>query len=156
TWSRFQAETEVSCGQRQIFDEAGEFGLRDGFYLPLLQADGSMHGVSMMVQHRLEDEPRTLSALHLLAIYYSVAATPLGGAPCEALPADGAKPVLTKRQAECLQWIRAGLSPGAISDKLKISEHTVNEHLEQARRRLHVHTTSQAVIEAINRGLIHL
>jgi DNA-binding CsgD family transcriptional regulator len=156
TWSRFQSDNEVSEGQQQIFDEASEFGLKDGFYLPLHQPDGSMHGVSMMVPHRMDNDPRTLSALHLLAIYYSVAARRLGLSPPEPPAAPDMSKILTKRQRECLQWVRAGESPAAIGYRLAISEHTVNEHLEAARRRLKVRTTAQAVIEAIDKGLIHL
>jgi DNA-binding CsgD family transcriptional regulator len=155
TWSRFKAETKVRKGQKRIFDEASEFGLKDGIYIPLPQTDGSMYGVSMMLPHTLENEPRMLSALHLLAIYYSVAANKLGRSPPEPPPAPEL-PVLTRRQCECLLWIREGLPPAAVGDKLGITENTVNEHLEQARRRLGVVNTSQAVIEAMHRGLIKL
>lgn len=155
TWSRFQAETKVSKGQKKIFNEAAEFGLKDGIYIPLPQTDGSMYGVSMMLPHKLDNEPRMLSALHLLAIYYSVAANKLGRSP-PAPPAAPELPVLTRRQCECLLWIREGLPPAAVGDKLGITENTVNEHLEQARRRLGVVNTAQAVIEAMHRGLIKL
>jgi LuxR family transcriptional regulator, quorum-sensing system regulator BjaR1 len=155
TWSRFQSEKKVSKGQKKIFNEASDFGLKDGFYLPLIQPDGSMHGVSMMVQHKMDNEPRMLSALHLLAIYYSIAANRLGLSP-PAPPSPTDEPVLTDRQIDCLQWIREGLTPGAVGDKLGITEYTVNEHLQEARRRLHVRTTAQAVIEAINHKLISL
>lgn len=156
TWSQFQSTTKVSAGQQQIFDEATEFGLQDGFYLPLHQPDGSMHGVSMMVSHRMDNDPRILSALQMLAIYYSVAARRLGLTPADPPAGPDFSKLLTRRQRECLQWVRAGESPAAIAYRLTISEHTVNEHLEAARRRLKVRTTAQAVIEAIDKGLIHL
>lgn len=155
TWSQFQSTKKVSKGQKKIFNEASDFGLKDGFYLPLLQPDGSMYGVSMMVQHKMDNEPRMLSALHLLAIYYSIAANRLGMSP-PAPPPSPDDAVLTDRQIDCLQWIRQGLTPGAVGDKLGIKEYTVNEHLQEARRRLRVRTTAQAVIEAINRKLISL
>jgi LuxR family quorum sensing-dependent transcriptional regulator len=154
TWSRFRSEGNVSAGQQQIFDEATDFGLYDGFYLPIHQPDGSMHGVSMMVRHKLDNEPRTLAALHLLAIYYSIAAKRLGLNEPE--PADASKHLLTPRQRECLQWSRAGKSSWEIGQILSLSEHTVNEHLAEARKRLNVRTTTQAVIEAIAKGLIGL
>lgn len=156
TWSQFQSNTKVSEGQQQIFNEASEFGLKDGFYLPLHQPDGSMHGVSMMVPHRIENDPRLMSALQMLSIYYSVAARRLGLSPPEPAAAPDLSKLLTPRQRECLQWVRAGESPAAIAYRLSIAVHTVNEHLEAARRRLKVRTTAQAVIEAIAQGLIHL
>ncbi|CAN0285781.1 unnamed protein product, partial [Phaeothamnion confervicola] len=35
TWTKFKAETAMSDGQKLLFDEAGSFGLQDGFYLPI-------------------------------------------------------------------------------------------------------------------------
>ena len=81
-----------------MFDEAKCFGLNDGFYLPIHQADGSMHGVSMMVPQKLEKDSRTLAALHLLALYYSIAANRLGLTPPEPpSPPEGSKGILTPR-----------------------------------------------------------
>ncbi|MDP3738493.1 MAG: LuxR family transcriptional regulator [Hyphomonadaceae bacterium] len=157
TWTKFQAETPISDGQKVMFDEARSFGLQDGFYLPIHQPDGSMHGVSMMVPHKLEADSRLLSALHMLAIYYSIAANRLGLSPPEPpSPPEASRSLLTPRQRQCLQWVRAGKSSWEIGEIMSLSEHTINEHLGEARRRLNVHTTTQAVIEAALRGLIHI
>jgi DNA-binding CsgD family transcriptional regulator len=157
TWTKFSAENEISSGQKLMFDEAKCFGLNDGFYLPIHQPDGSMHGVSMMVPQKLESDSRVLAALHLLAIYYSIAANRLGlSPPAPPSPPEASRSLLTPRQRQCLQWVRAGKSSWEIGEILSLSEHTVNEHLEEARRRLKVHTTTQAVIEAALRGLIHI
>jgi DNA-binding CsgD family transcriptional regulator len=69
---------------------------------------------------------------------------------------DAPKGPLTARQRECLQWVRAGKSSWEIGEILGISERTVNFHIEDACRRLNVHTRQQAVIEAVIRGLIAL
>ncbi len=157
TWTRFQTERTISDGQKLLFDEARSFGLMDGFYLPIHQCDGSMHGVSMMVPHKLEADSRMLAALHLLALYYSIAAHRLGLTPPEPpSPPEETKNILTPRQRQCLQWVRAGKSSWEIGEILKLSEHTINEHLEAARKRLNVHTTTQAVIEAALLRLIHI
>lgn len=157
TWTKFRAENQISDGQKLLFDEARSFGLKDGFYLPIHQADGSMYGVSMMVPHKLEADSRLLAALHLLSIYYSFAANRLGlEVPEPPSPPSDVRRLLTPRQRQCLQWVRAGKSSWEIGEILDLSEHTVNEHLEEARRRLNVHTTTQAVIEAALRGLIHI
>jgi len=157
TWTKFRADNAISDGQKLLFDEARSFGLRDGFYLPIHQPDGSMNGVSMMVPHKLESDSRVLAALHLLALYYAIAARRLGLSPPEPpSPPEATKHILTPRQRQCLQWVRAGKSSWEIGEILGLSEHTVNEHLEEARRRLKVHTTTQAVIEAALGGLIHI
>jgi DNA-binding CsgD family transcriptional regulator len=154
TWSKFRSGRTLTREESRVFDEAAKFGLMDGFYLPIHQTDGTMHGVSMMVDHELEDDPRMMGALHMLSLYYSAAAHRLG----KTTPEDSKprKPVLTPRQCECLQWVRAGKSSWDIGQILGLSEHTVNEHLAEARKRLGVRTTTQAVIEAIDQGLIHL
>jgi LuxR family transcriptional regulator, quorum-sensing system regulator BjaR1 len=157
TWSGTGSSRQVSPGQQQIFDEASEFGLLDGFYLPIHQPDGSMYGVSMMVRRKFDNEPRMLAALQLLAIYYSVAAQRLGISPLTSPPStDQPKAILTPRQLECLKWSRAGKSSWETSVILGLSEHTINEHLAEARKRLGARTTNQAVIESIARGLMPL
>ncbi len=155
TWSGFQSDTIVRSGQRQIFEEAGEFGIRDGAVFPLHELDGSLSMVSMFASDRLPHDLKTLAALHMLAIYYSIAVRRIRGSlkPKVAKPA---RPVLTARQRECLQWVRAGKSDWEIAKILGLSQHTVVEHLDQARKRLGVRTRTQAVIEAIAAGLIHL
>jgi LuxR family quorum sensing-dependent transcriptional regulator len=156
TWTKFQRERAISNEQAVIFEEARAFGLRDGFYLPIHQADGSMLGVSMMAQQALPENRETLAALHMLAIYYQLAALRLGLIAAAPAPQRREKPLLTARQCECLQWVRAGESSWEIGRILNLSEHTVSEHLEAARKRLGVRTTTQAVIEAGKLGLIKL
>jgi DNA-binding CsgD family transcriptional regulator len=62
--------------------------------------------------------------------------------------------LLTQRQIECLAWVSAGLNSDAIADRLKISAHTVNEHLGSATRRLGAHNRAQACARAVLLGLV--
>lgn len=160
TWMTFREEQEQQGRPAEIYDEAREFGLHDGFYLPIHQSDGSVLGVSMMARQQMPKSRTTLAALHMLAVYYHLAAERLGLvaklAPLDAPPPVKAKAILTKRQLECLKWISQGKTNWEISQILGISEHTVHEHLEQARTRLGVRTTTQAVLQAVMRGLIEL
>ncbi len=153
TWTKFRSSRRLTQKREAVYDDARVFGLTDGFYLPLHQPDGSMLGVSMMAADRLETDPRTLAALHMLAVYYSLAAERLGLTP--ALEGKAATRLdLTPRQLECLKWVCAGKSAWEIGEILNLSEHTVNEYLEDARRRLGVRTTTQAAVTAALRGLI--
>lgn len=157
TWSRFASEINLSDGQELVFSEANEFGLRDGFFLPIHQLDGSMYGVTMMVSQPFEDDGRLMATLHMFALYYGLAVRKFCFGPdAKAKPVEEAKPVLTSRQRECLQWVRAGKTDWEIGQILGISQRTVVEHLELARKKLGVATRTQAVIEAISRGLVHL
>ena len=160
TWMTFRHEQEQHGRPADIYDEAREFGLQDGFYLPIHQPDGSVLAVSMMARQQMPHSRTTLAALHMLAVYYHLAAERLGlvaklAPPDESSPVNK-KPTLTKRQLECLKWVSQGKTNWEISQILNISEHTVHEHLEQARIRLGVRTTTQGVLKAVTLGLIEL
>jgi DNA-binding CsgD family transcriptional regulator len=53
-----------------------------------------------------------------------------------------------------LRWVAAGKSDWAIGQILRISEKTVNFHVENAKRKLGVGTRIQAVVAAMRAGLI--
>jgi len=61
---------------------------------------------------------------------------------------------LTKREIECLQWVMEGKSTWEISSILSCSESTVNFHITNVREKFKVRTRQQAVIKAINQGLL--
>lgn len=154
TWTRFRQARRPTAAKERIYNDAAEFGLRDGFYLPLHQADGSMHGVSLMTSEALPTDQGTLAILHMLSLYYALAAERLGLVAAALGSEAGPKLDLTTRQIECLQWIAAGKSSWEIGEILGLSEYTVNEHLAAARKRLGVRTTTQAAIQAVLRGLV--
>jgi len=136
TWRRFREQRGLSREQEVIYHQAAEFELHDGFFLPLHQPDGSMLGITMMTPHRLPTDRGTLAILHMLSVYYALAAERLG--MVEAVTGTRARdiPELTPRQIECLQWIAEGKTSWEIGEILGLSEHTVNEHLAAARRKL--------------------
>jgi LuxR family quorum-sensing system transcriptional regulator CciR len=61
---------------------------------------------------------------------------------------------LTDRERECLTWTAQGKSAWAISRILGVSEHTVNFHLKGAMKKLSCGNRVQAVVSALNFGLI--
>jgi DNA-binding NarL/FixJ family response regulator len=63
---------------------------------------------------------------------------------------------LTSREMEVLQQIAKGLANKEIGDALKISEHTVKDHLKHILGKLHVADRTEAVTVALQRGIIHL
>lgn len=148
-WSDLRKE--VGQDAVNIFDEAGEFGLADGFVLPLHYLDGAVAATVLLAPQRVQSSARTRAATHILSAYFAMAARKL----MVAQPPP-AKVTLSRRQQECLQWVRAGKSDWEIGEILHISEHTVAEHIEAARKKLGVRTRTQAVIEAIARKLISL
>ena len=154
TWLRFRRKQKLSRRHEQIYHDAREFGLQDGFFLPLHQRDGSMLGITMMVPNTMPTDNGTLAILHMLSIQYAQTARRLGLIAAAGGRSDDSEPELTTKQIECLQWVAAGKSTWEISEILGRSEYTINEHLAAARKRLGVRTTTQAVVQAVLRGLV--
>ena len=63
---------------------------------------------------------------------------------------------LTAREDEVLQELAKGLSNKQIAETLHITEHTVKEHLKHILRKLKVADRTEAVMVALQRGIIRL
>jgi len=61
---------------------------------------------------------------------------------------------LSPRETDSLKYLSMGLSRGEISEKLKISEHTLRVYIDSARHKLGALNTIHAVTTAYSRGLI--
>ncbi len=68
--------------------------------------------------------------------------------------ADFVSPSLTDRERGVLAWVAAGKSSWAIGQILRISEHTVNSHIERAVSKLGAANRAEAVARAILLDLI--
>ena len=62
-------------------------------------------------------------------------------------------PLLSKREAEVLQWVADGKTADEISTILGISRRTVEWHIQNIRQKLDVTSTAHAVAIAMKRGL---
>jgi DNA-binding CsgD family transcriptional regulator len=99
--------------------------------------------------------PTTLTGTFAPAPAPAPAAPPDDGEPAaESAPDLPTPPSLTARQIECLRWTARGKSSWDISQILGISPRTVDEHLDNACRRLGVKRRSQAAVEAAKAGLL--
>ena len=63
---------------------------------------------------------------------------------------------LTPRELQVLHQLAKGLANKEIADTLNISEHTVKDHLKNILGKLRVADRTEAVTNAIQRGIIHL
>ncbi|MEM6618697.1 MAG: autoinducer binding domain-containing protein [Pseudomonadota bacterium] len=70
--------------------------------------------------------------------------------------AGGEYITLSPRETDTLQLLSAGHNRGKISEKLKISEHTLRVYIESARFKLGATNTTHAVAKAMSQGLIAL
>ncbi|WP_318012001.1 helix-turn-helix transcriptional regulator [Mesorhizobium sp. ESP-6-4] len=63
--------------------------------------------------------------------------------------------VLTDREKEVLLWAAAGKTSSETSQIVGLTERTVKWHTMRAREAFGVATTTQAVVEAVRKRLIH-
>lgn len=150
-WSDLLAQEEFAEESKVIFREAKSFGLADGFVLPQHYLNGAVGATILTSPDRITRHPRERAALQILASFYGSAVRRML-AP-QTLPGQVK---LTPRQRECLQWVRAGKTDWEIGKILNLSEHTVADHIDAARKRLGVKNRTQAVIEALARRLIYI
>jgi len=75
--------------------------------------------------------------------------------PVHASPAKG-RGELTERERQVVQLLSEGLSNKLIADRLGISDHTAKFHVNGVMMKLGASTRTEAVVEAMRRGLIRL
>ena len=62
--------------------------------------------------------------------------------------------MLSKRQTQCLLWVREGKSSTDIGTILGLSPRTVDSYIEKACAKLRVRTRIEAVAAAVRAGII--
>ena len=65
-------------------------------------------------------------------------------------------PELTERERQVVQLLAEGLSNKLIADRLGISDHTAKFHVNGVMAKLGASTRTEAVVEAVRRGLVTL
>jgi LuxR family transcriptional regulator, activator of conjugal transfer of Ti plasmids len=152
-WNSLSPAPPVSSRQRRLFREATDFGLNCGFTVPIHDSYGRVGAVSFASDRTIDVLRRDLDSyrniLHLAAMYFHVHARQ---------KLDGVielnRPHLSPREIACLQWIARGKNTWDIGEILGVSRRTVVFHLENAKRKLNVHTLPQAVAVALQDRLI--
>ena len=109
-------------------EEARDFGMDQGFCVPI-HMEGGMQGVVSLVGGTQELDDKRRLELHMLALY-----------------AHGQLRFLNSSQSELAQ--RRAITG--------LSQRTVNQHCENAQRRLGTNNRVQTVVEAIRHKLITL
>jgi DNA-binding NarL/FixJ family response regulator len=70
--------------------------------------------------------------------------------------ADEESRVITKREEEVLQLIADGCSTPDVAERLFISQKTVKNHLASIYQKLDARDRTQAVLQAVRMGIVHL
>ena len=102
--------------------------------------------------------PGIQAALAAVRSGLTVMDTELAGSlvpPAPSRPAKG-RGELTERERQVVQLLAEGLSNKLIADRLGISDHTAKFHVNGVMMKLGASTRTEAVVEAMRRGLIKL
>jgi LuxR family quorum sensing-dependent transcriptional regulator len=133
-------------GVHEVLRCAAEYGITQGFVVPIHAPHGSVAAVSMSGAAR--DLPdRIKPVLHLIALYAFDRMQQLCSPP-------NGKPRLTVREREVLAWTAQGKSAWEIGEILAIAKRTVDEHAQTACRKLGAANRTQAVAIALREGII--
>ena len=133
----------------EVVQRAMDFGLTDGFVIPISSAAGRA-GHVWLGGRTLDWPDHDLAALHLMALYAFDRVLQLH------CPRPQQEPNLTAREREVLTWVALGKTAWEISEILKISSRTVNEHILHSRGKLGAVNRTQAVMIALRDQIIQL
>jgi DNA-binding CsgD family transcriptional regulator len=148
-WRFLVNRPELPGPQRQVFEEAADFNIRDALSIPFHGRRGYA-GIASLVfsdPRRLREAVQAQPNLRLLALYYHSAVERL-------LEEEEESAGLTPFERQCLTWAAAGRSLWEISAATNRAETDVAGALRATREKLGVATTSQAAAKAIGQGLI--
>lgn len=149
-WSAAPYDRDEDPSAGRVMDEARDFGMDEGLCVPV-HLEGGMQGVvSLVGRTDWLDEKQRLE-LHMLALYAHGRLrfiNTMQHAPIRRL--------ITPREAEVLKWVAVGKTASEIADITGLSFRTVNQHCENAQRRLGTNNRLHTVVEAIRQKLIEL
>lgn len=145
-WGLEQEPHSHSELQRQLLDEASQFGIRCGFTVPIHDGHGPIAAVTFAADvQQVADFRRRIEryekVLQLVAMYFHAHVRRKLG-PGRKI--DGIQ--LSQRELECLEWAAQGKSAWEIGRILGISRHTAASYLDNAKEKLGVRTLVQAAI----------
>jgi len=128
----------------EVMSAAEDFGLNEGFLVPIFGATGFQAAVTM-AGSKVELEGDINPALQLMSIYaYNRARDLICGSD-----SISCEPVLTQRQREVLTWTARGKSSWEIGMIVGMSEQAVNSCVRRACRKLDTANRAHAVAVAI-------
>ena len=151
-WSDLTSgERPLASRERQVFEEARAFGFSEGLAAPLHHPGGGVSAVLLMGDGLDGRDPRQRHAAHMISHAFSRAARRLRLAKPRA---SQDRPHLSRRETEAVGLLRGGASNKLIGRQLGLSQHTVADLLQSARRKLGACTRTELAFIAHDLGLL--
>jgi LuxR family transcriptional regulator, quorum-sensing system regulator BjaR1 len=134
----------------EIMNRAADFGMKQGFCLPIHGLNGFEACISLSGSE-LDLDPKNKPALHLMSMYAFEKLRILSD------HGEGIqKTNLTPREREVLNWAAAGKSAWETGQILDITKRTVDQHVVTASSKLGASNKTQAVAIAIHNRMISI
>jgi DNA-binding CsgD family transcriptional regulator len=154
TWNFLCRKHGMTAQQKRFFNEASDNGLPDGLGVPVHGSNGGYAMVSMATSTSPQELEKLLAHagqdVHIISLVFNTMARDL----LDALKIGFNPPTLTCREKECLLWLSRGKTAWDIGHILGVSEAVVRFHLANARAKLGVLTSKEALVLAIMHKLI--
>ena len=145
--------SENEAAAKRVMNEGAEFGLVEGFAVPIYTTHGFQAIVTFGANALVLDKSEQ-AALHLIAIYAHQAIRSL-------LPNSDKSggfwklgKQLSFREIECIKWTAAGKTAYEISVITGLSDRTVEHYIASSMRKLNATNRAQAVAEAMRHRVI--
>ncbi len=145
----------VSQKQKEMREEACQYGLRSGITFPFHGARGEK-GLLSFANDATPGKSFSRDLRHQLP-----SLSMMRDFVCESCrrfvepPDNPPPPTLTQRELECLKWCAEGKTAWEVAQILGCSESTVNFHFGNLRRKFQAISRRQVVVKAIQCGLLH-
>ena len=146
-WDAPDFLAELTPPQQEILAEAARLGITHGYTIPMhsVGAAGPQRASCSVVPDSTSIDTSTYFWVRLMATYLYEAASRDAEAQDPAVAAG----TLSRRERQCLELAAQGKSDWVVGRLLSISERTVHNHIESAKRRLGVATRVQAIVHAL-------
>lgn len=151
-WSEATYDRESDLPAKRVMDEATDFGMDDGFCVPI-HMEGGMQGVVSLVGDTAGLTEQSRLELHMLSLYAHGRLRYLNTTAGQTL---NGRRAITSREAEVLKWAASGKTAGEIASITGLTERTVNAHCMNAQSKLGTKNRVHTVVEAIRHKLISL
>ena len=153
-WDHLPETPQQKKLSSQIMNECAVFGLRSGVSFPVHTPSGEFAMLSFTSDRSPQNiKPEIKLAMpHLMILSHYIHEAVMRVFRTKQTIEDRIE--LTFREKECLLWAAEGKTSDETADILHISESTVRFHLNNAARKLNVHSRRHAIARAICLGLI--
>ena len=150
-WSEIPERIALTAQQKRIFEEALLAGFGEGYTIPIHTSGECAASCSFVTSIGVEIDHRAIPAAHYVGCFAFEVARRLSRTPNGHPASSGHKRVrpLSGRQLDCIVLAAQGKSDTDAGVLLGISNQTVHQHIETAKRRYGVATRTQLVVRAL-------